>query len=379
MKVLIALTYFEPYNSGLSQYALRLGRGLVGLGHQVTVLTSQYQKQLPLEQDIFGMHVVRVPVDFHLSKGVLMMGLGKTAKPWIKWADVVNLHLPQFESAQLADMAKNQQKRLIVTYQCDLEKDGAFFSQLPYLGTRWLQSIALKKADMIAQLSQDYANSSPALEGLLEKVKVVWPPVNPSRVKAETVAQLREKFDLDQKHRYIGLSGRVASEKGYETLAKALPELLKRFPDLIVLHAGSWKGVVGEETYQAYIDNLIKPQADYWKKLGFLSEEELQAFFAVCDVLVVSSTNRTEAFGMVQIEAFAQGTPVVASDSPGIRVPVTQTGAGALFKAGNPQDLANKIIQVLEKGKTAYQVRPDYLYEFSEEVVAKKYLEMFTQ
>jgi glycosyltransferase involved in cell wall biosynthesis len=210
----------------------------------------------------------------------------------------------------------------------------------------------------------------------LEKVKVVWPPVNPSRVKAETVAQLREKFDLDQKHRYIGLSGRVATEKGYETLAKALPELLIRFPDLIVLHAGSWKGVVGEETYQAYIDNLIKPQADYWKKLGFLSEEELQAFFAVCDVLVVSSTNRTEAFGMVQIEAFAQGTPVVASDSPGIRVPVTQTGAGALFKAGNAQDLANKIIQVLEKGKTAYQVRPDYLNEFSEEVVAKKYLEI---
>jgi len=377
MKVLIALTYFEPYNSGLSQYALRLGRGLVGLGHQVTVLTSQYQKQLPLEQEIFGMHVVRVPVDFRLSKGVLMLGLGKVAKPWIKWADVVNLHLPQFESAQLAAMAKVQGKRLIVTYQCDLEKEGHFISQLPYLGTRWLHSLALKKADAIAALAQDYANSSPALEGILDKVKVVWPPVNPRPVKEEAIVQLREKFALDQNHRYIGLSGRVASEKGYEILVQALPEIRKMFPDVMVLHAGSWKGVVGEEAYQAYIDNLIKPQAAYWKKLGFLSEEELQAFFAVCDVLVVSSTNRTEAFGMVQIEAFAQGTPVVASDSPGIRVPVTQTGAGALFKAANAHDLAEKIIQVLEKGKIAYHVETDYLNEFSEEVVAKKYLELF--
>ncbi len=379
MKVLISLTYFEPYNSGLSQYALRLGRGLVGLGHQVTILTSQFQKQLPLEQEIFGMHVVRVPVDFHLSKGVLMLGLGKAAKPWIKWADVVNLHLPQFDSALLAGMTKAQGKRLVVTYQCDLEKEGHFFSQLPYLGTRWLHQVALKKADAIATLAQDYANSSPALEGLLEKVQVVWPPVNPALIDFETITQLRQKFDLDLDHRYIGLSGRVASEKGYETLVEALPEILKRFPDVRVIHAGSWKGVVGEEAYQTHIDNLIKPQAAYWKKLGFLTEEELQAFFAICDVLVVSSTNRTEAFGMVQIEAFGQGTPVVASDSPGIRVPVTQTGAGALFKAANARSLAEKIIQVLEKGKSAYQVKPEYLNEFSEEVVAKKYLDLFTK
>lgn len=379
MKILISATYFEPYSSGLSQYALRLGRGLVGLGHQVTVLTSQYENQLPLEQEIFGMHVVRVPVDFRLSKGVLMLGLGKVAKPWIKWADVVNLHLPQFESAALAGMVKAQGKRLVVTYQCDLEKRGHLFTQLPYLGTRWLHSIALKKADVIAQLSQDYADSSPSLKGLLNKVRVVWPPINPIEARDDAITQFRNKFALDESCRYIGLSGRVASEKGYETLVEALPEILKKFPVVRVLHAGSWKGVVGEEAYQVHIDNLIKPQAAYWKKLGFLSDEDIQAFFATCDLLVVSSTNRTEAFGMVQIEAFAQGTPVVASDSPGIRVPVTQTGAGALFKAGNAGSLAEKIIQVLEKGKTAYHVRHDYLKEFSEEVVAKKYLEMFTQ
>ncbi len=377
MKILISVTYFEPYSSGLSQFALRLGRGLVGLGHQVTVLTSQYIKELPLEQEIFGMHVVRVPVDYRLSKGVLMLGLSKAAKPWITWADAVNLHLPQFESALLANLAKAQGKRLVITYQCDLEKQGNLINQLPYLGTRFLHGLALKKADVVAHMTKDYAESSPALQNMLEKVRIIIPPINPVVAQKEVIQGLRLKFGLDENHRYIGLSGRVASEKGYETLIEALPEILKRFPDIRVLHAGSWKGVVGEEAYQAKIERLMKPQESYWTKLGFLSDEEFLAFFAICDLLVVCSTNRTEAFGMVQIEAFAQGTPVVASDSPGIRVPVTQTGAGALFRAGDARSLAEKICRVLENGKDTYQIKPEYLEEFSEESVAKKYLEIF--
>ena len=377
MKILISATYFEPYNSGLSQFALRLGRGLVALGHQVTVLTSKYQQNLPLEEEIFGMHVVRVPVDFRLSKGVLMLGLGKIAKPWIKWADVVNLHLPQFESAILAGLVKAQGKRLVVTYQCDLEKEGNMLTQLPFLGTRMLHTVALKKADVIAQMTQDYAETSPALQNVLDKVRIIVPPINPIKAKKDVIQGLRAKFSLDENHRYIGLSGRVASEKGYETLVEALPEILKKFPNVMVLHAGSWKGVVGEEAYQAKIDSLIKPFTGNWKKLGFLSDDEFRAFFAICDLLVVSSTNRTEAFGMVQIEAYAQGTPVVASNSPGIRVPVTQTGAGALFKTGDAKSLAEKVCQVLERGKPAFSIKPEYLNEFSEESVAKKYLEIY--
>ena len=377
MKILISATYFEPYNSGLSQFALRLGRGLVALGHQVTVLTSQYQKQLPLEEEIFDMHVVRVPVDFRLSKGVLMLGLSKIAKHWIKWADVVNLHLPQFESAILAGLVKAQGKHLVVTYHCDLEKEGNVFTQFPYLGTRWLHTLALKKADVIAQTTQDYAETSPALQNMLEKVRIIVPPIDPVLAKEEIIQGLRMKFGLDESHHYIGLSGRVASEKGYETLVEALPEILKRFPDVMVLHAGSWKGVVGEEAYQAKIDSLLKHLEAYWKKLGFLSDDEFRAFFAICDLLVVSSTNRTEAFGMVQIEAYTQGTPVVVSNSPGIRVPVTQSGAGALFRAGDPHSLAEKVCQVLENGKAAYKINPEYLEEFSEISVAKKYLEIY--
>ena len=82
---------------------------------------------------------------------------------------------------------------------------------------------------------------------------------------------------------------------------------------------------------------------------------------------------------MVQIESFAQGTPVVASDSPGIRVPVTETGMGALFNAGDPASLADKVNEVLDRGKASYQVSPDYLRDYSEKNVALKYMNLFRE
>ena len=52
VKILISSTYFEPYRSGLSVYAFRLAEGLANLGHQVRVLTSQYQPDLPAHEEL---------------------------------------------------------------------------------------------------------------------------------------------------------------------------------------------------------------------------------------------------------------------------------------------------------------------------------------
>ena len=51
MKFLIELTYYRPHTSGLTIYAERLGKALVKRGHQVTVLTSQYQSDLPVNEE----------------------------------------------------------------------------------------------------------------------------------------------------------------------------------------------------------------------------------------------------------------------------------------------------------------------------------------
>jgi len=81
--------------------------------------------------------------------------------------------------------------------------------------------------------------------------------------------------------------------------------------------------------------------------LGMLGDDELAAFYDAIDVLVLPSTNSTESFGMTQAEAMITGTPVVASDIPGVREAIRITGMGLLAAPRDAQSLARAIVAVL--------------------------------
>ena len=378
MRVLITSTYFHPYSSGLSVYALRLARGLAELGHEVCVLTSQYDPKLAPEETLAGFRVVRVKVGTKLSKGVLMPGFHTQAKKWIAWADVVNVHMPQFESVVIARLAKRAKKPLVVTYHCDLVMSGGWFSRLAGWVTTQLGKWTLKQAQVIVQNTLDYAENSAVLKPYLEKVVEVPTPVDSLDPVPEEAKSFRLRFGLMESDKVLGLAGRVASEKGYEYLAQALPLVWQKYPSARVVHAGSWKGVIGEETYLAKVEQMIQCFGDKWKSLGFLSDEDFMRFFAACDLLVFSSLNATESFGIVQIEALSQGTPVVASDLPGVRQPVFRTGIGRIVPVRDAESLAKGIISVLEEGPGARKVPETYLGQFDQKKVAERYQEIYS-
>ena len=378
MRVLITSTYFHPYSSGLSVYALRLARGLAELGHEVCVLTSQYDPKLAPEETLAGFRVVRVKVGTKLSKGVLMPGFHTQAKKWIAWADVVNVHMPQFESVVIARLAKRAKKPLVVTYHCDLVMSGGWFSRLAGWVTTQLGKWTLKRAQVIVQNTLDYAENSAVLKPYLEKVVEVPTPVDSLDPVPEEAKSFRLRFGLMESDKVLGLAGRVASEKGYEYLAQALPLVWQKYPSARVVHAGSWKGVIGEETYLAKVEQMIQCFGDKWKSLGFLSDEDFMRFFAACDLLVFSSLNATESFGIVQIEALSQGTPVVASDLPGVRQPVFRTGIGRIVPVRDAESLAEGIISVLEEGPGARKVPEAYLGQFEQKKVAERYQEIYS-
>ena len=378
MRVLITSTYFHPYSSGLSVYALRLARGLAELGHEVCVLTSQYDPKLAPEETLAGFRVVRVKVGMKLSKGVLMPGFHTQAKKWIAWADVVNVHMPQFESVVIARLAKRAKKPLVVTYHCDLVMSGGWFSRLAGWVTTQLGKWTLRQAQVIVQNTLDYAENSAVLKPYLEKVVEVPTPVDSLDPVPEEAKSFRLRFGLMESDKVLGLAGRVASEKGYEYLAQALPLVWQKYPSARVVHAGSWKGVIGEEAYLAKVEQIIQPFGEKWKSLGFLSDEDFMRFFAACDLLVFSSLNATESFGIVQIEALSQGTPVVASDLPGVRQPVLRTGIGRIVPVRDAESLAEGIISVLEEGPGARKVPEAYLGQFEQKKVAERYQEIYS-
>jgi glycosyltransferase involved in cell wall biosynthesis len=99
----------------------------------------------------------------------------------------------------------------------------------------------------------------------------------------------------------------------------------------------------------------------------------MPAFYAACDLTVLPSTNRTEAFGLVQLESMLCGTPVVASDSPGVRVPVTTTGMGRLALPRDATSLAEAISEVIESRASYVKPRAEIASLFSFERMADQY------
>ncbi|HSM56814.1 MAG TPA: glycosyltransferase family 4 protein [Candidatus Sulfomarinibacteraceae bacterium] len=375
MKILEVLTYYRPHISGLTIYVERLSRALVQQGHEVTVLTSQYDKTLPRQEMMDGVQVQRVPVLFRVSKGVIMPTFGHHATRLARQADVIHLHLPQFDAPGLALRGRLFGKPVVLTYHCDLRLPDGLFNRLVNQVVLVMNRLAGNLSDAVVTYTQDYGANSPFLLRYLgKKLHVIPPPVELAACPAPVAEQFKRRHDLEGRP-VIGISARIAAEKGIEVLLKALPAVLEQYPRALVLHANPQ--TIGEQSYERQLAPLMERYADHYKQLGALHGEELTAFYKNLDVLVIPSLNSTESFGLVQIEAMMNGAPVVASNLPGVRQPVTMTGMGQVVPIGDHQALAEGIIKVLDN--TDRFRRPgDLIAEsFSPQQTAREYVQLF--
>ncbi len=160
--------------------------------------------------------------------------------------------------------------------------------------------------------------------------------------------------------RVIGIAARLATEKGVEVLLMALPIVQKAFPNAIVLHAGPYQNILGEEKYAARLKPQLKKYKASYHQLGNLDGAALTAFYDSLDCLCIPSLNGTESFGLVQIEAMMHGAPVAACALPGVRQPVTMTGMGEVTPIGDHVALADAIIRIL-RNRAAYQRSPQLI------------------
>ena len=348
MQILIVLTYFQPYKSGLTVYAVRQARALVKRGHTVTVLTSQYDADLPRTEVDHGVRIVRLPVAFRISKGVIMPRMPFAAWRLIKQADIVNLHVPQVDAALVSLLAKFQHKPIVLTYHCDLEMPSGFINKLAGWGAHLANRISAHLADAIVHNTRDFAEHSPFLKRYLEKLSVIQPPIVVTPVSKADIDRFREQFDISPEQKIVGMVARLASEKGVEYLVQAMPRIVQALPKARAIFVGEYQNVLGERVYKEKLIPMISDLGPQWTFLGLLSELELAVFYHICDVLVLPSINSTESFGMVQVEAMTCGTPVVSTDLPGVREPVKSTGMGKVVPVKAPQALADAVINVLE-------------------------------
>ena len=216
--------------------------------------------------------------------------------------------------------------------------------------------------------SLDYAKSSRVLGKFTDKLIEIAPPF-------KVIEKVESKRDLN----VIGFCGRIVEEKGIDVLLKAFEIIKKEHKEVKLKIAGDYKKIAGGSIYprlKQYIDeNKIKDV----KFLGRLSDEDLIKFYSSIGVFVLPSINSLEAFGMVQLEAMLCGTPVVASDLPGVRTIIQNTGMGLISKRKDEQDLSEKILGVLQDRNKYVKDRKEILEKYSTEVLVNKYKDIFDE
>jgi glycosyltransferase involved in cell wall biosynthesis len=379
VKILTVLTYYRPHTSGLTIYAEGLARAFARRGHQVTVMTTQYDKSLPLEEVINGVRVIRVPVAVRISKGVLAPTFGLVATRLVAEHDVVQLHLPQFDAPGVALRARLFGKPAVLTYHCDLRLPPGLFNRFVNLVVKLQNNLAALLANAIVTYTQDYADNSTYLSRYRHKLTPFLPPVELPPPAPGSVEAFAEAYRTRERRPVIGMVTRFAAEKGVEVLLDALPAVLEKYPQAQVLFAGQCQNVMGEQAYADRLMPRIKKyeEGGYWKFLGTLSQLQLAAFYPNMDVLVIPSLNSTEAFGLVQVEAMMNNVPCVASALPGVRRPVQMHGMGKVVPIGDSSALAQALLEIFaERGKYHCDtVALKHLYD--PDTVAADYEELF--
>lgn len=364
-KILFILNYYYPYISGVSEYARLLAERFVKEGYEVSVLTSNHENLLK-EEIINGVRVIRSKVILKISKGVISLEYIFKAARLSKEYDVVHLHLPMLESGLLSLFIPKE--KLIVTYQCDVNLPKTLLNNFIVRIMDISNNLCLKNARKILVTSKDYAMHSRIAYRYAEKIIEAGAPI-----KEYAPSPYKDKSNKKS----IGFCGRIVEEKGIDVLLKAYEKLRIKRSDIQLIIGGDYEKIAGGSIYsklKKYIENNHIEEVNF---LGAIPEEKMAAFYSSLDVMTLPSINSLEAFGMVQIEAMLCGTPVVASDLPGVRTIIQKTGMGEIARQSDVDDLAEKIELVLDNKKRYIKSRKEIMNIYGMNIVYQVYRDAY--
>ncbi|MBR1678259.1 MAG: glycosyltransferase [Bacteroidales bacterium] len=345
MKVL-QLGKFYPIRGGVEKVMWDLTRGLSARGVDCTMLCATLPDDPVDEPDRnrcretaegreirfndYG-RVVCVPALAKKAATMLSPAMIRWLRRHAAEFDLIHIHHPD-PMAALALRLSGYKGRVVLHWHSDILSQ-RFLLALYRPLQRWL----VRRADRILGTTPVYVRESPDLQGAQGKVGYVPIGIDPVIFEENAVRELRNRY----KGRKIVVSlGRLVPYKGYSTLIDAAALLDADYQVLI--------GGMGplRESLQAQIDAL--GLQDRVQLLGYVPDGMVPTLFGACDVFVLSSVMKTEAFGIVQIEAMSCGRPVVATKIPGSGTAwVNEDGTSGLnVEPGDAEALADAIRMV---------------------------------
>jgi len=285
--------------------------------------------------------------------------------------DIVHFHLPN-PMAHLAWFLARPRGRLVITYHSDIVNRDLFVRcYSPFL------IALLHRTERIIATSPAYVHHSPFLRRFKSKTNIIPYGIDLSIFEInsniqEKITKIREKFGT----RIVLFVGRLTYYKGLQHLIEAMHAVRG---NLIIIGGGKLEKELRIQTQ----NSKDKDRIWFLGEVPHLSED-LIAFFHACDVFVLPSIERSEAFGIVQLEAMACGKPVVSTDLT-TGVPwVNQDGrSGIIVPPRDPKSLATAINTLLEnpelRKKYGIYGKERVEKEFTKELVAQRVLHLYRE
>jgi len=327
--------FYPPIFGGIETIVRDITQGLIRRGWTVDVLCANTKPKTVVEDGC--------------PKIVRAASLAKVAStsmsPALIWQlarlgsyDIVHIHLPD-PMTNLALWLVRPKARVVVHWHSDIVKQQTLLKLYAPL-----QSWLLRRADAIIATSPPYAESSPWLKPFMGKVHFV-PGCIDDPLYGLDATRLRGQVDRIKAsvggRRIVFALGRMTYYKGFDVLIDAAARLPG---DTAVILGG-----VGELLPELQARAKSRGLGDRVRFVGRIPEEELAAHYQAADVFCLPSLMRSEAFGMVLVEALAHGRPIVATDIPGSGVPwVNRHGLSGLnVPPGDSAALSAALIQLL--------------------------------
>lgn len=366
LRILISLLYYFPHRTGLTIHVQSIAEELARRGHDVTVLTARYNQELPRDEVVHnGVRIVRLWAPVRISRGMLMPAFPWAAYFAMRQADVVSIHTPMLETALLAVLARLADVKIVATHHGDLVLPDSSLNRVIRSVMLGFFRFMADRAGQLIGYSQDYAEHSYYLKPYLHKTTVIYPPVHLPLPRAERVAELRAAWGAGGP--IIGYPGRFVEEKRPDLAIKALAVINKAYPNARLIFAGEYQ-IAYENTWET-CQPIVQQYQSQLVFLGLLKDpQDMADFYAACDVVVLPSD--TECFALAQVEAMLCGTPMVMTDIPGGRVPVTVTGMGKLARKGDADSIGAAVVDVLTHREAYIKPRADIerIFSFQETV-----------
>lgn len=262
--------------------------------------------------------------------------------------DIVHVHHPD-PMAALALALSGYKGKVVLHWHSDIQKQKYLLKLY-----RPLQDWLLRRADLIVGTSPVYLDESPFLKKVQQKTVCLPIGVPPILPEPEAVDKLRKQYG---EKKIVFSLGRLVAYKGFTHLVEAA-RFLKDDYVILIGGTGALKQALSQQIKRLGLENKVV-------LLGRIPENELPTYFGACKVFCLPSVQKTEAFGIVQIEAMSCGKPVVATRIPQSGVPwVNKHGVSGLNvmpgNAGEParaiQDIADNE-SVYDKYSTAAKNR----------------------